>query len=194
MAAILAVSVGCCRRPLLGDVPASICVQSVIIILGFRLETAQPFSIRLYDCSAFPFTVCFEIIIVLGICCFLKYIFCTLRKFRSPYLVKAQQPQEQRYPILSVSCVRTMVWLLVFRTETVEACDCTRGGGGGGGGLYGHRKGVCLHWTLTLGENVSRWTLYQTPAPVIISLQSHYCAASKPGTGADDVFVSKHCM
>ena len=88
MAAILAVSVGCCRRPLLGDVPASICVQSVIIILGFRLETAQPFSIRLYDCSAFPFTVfrnhhCFGDLLL-----FFKYIFCTLRKFRSPYLGK----------------------------------------------------------------------------------------------------------
>ena len=35
-------------------------------------------------------------------------------KFGSPYLGKAQQPQEQRYPFLSVcavfSCVQTMVW------------------------------------------------------------------------------------
>ena len=47
-------------------------------------------------------------------------------------------------PFLSVcavlSCVQTMVWLLVFgffnvHTD-VDACDCTRG-------LYGHRKRVC---------------------------------------------------
>ena len=38
-------------------------------------------------------------------------------KFGSPYLCKAQQPQEQRYPFLSVSavfsCVQTMAWLPV---------------------------------------------------------------------------------
>ena len=39
-------------------------------------------------------------------------------KFGSPYLGEAQQPQEQRYPFLSVcavfSCLQTMVWLPVF--------------------------------------------------------------------------------
>ena len=65
-------------------------------------------------------------------------------KFGSPYLGMEQQPQEQRYPFLSVCvvfwCVQTVVWLPVFgtfnvRTEVV-ANDCTRG-------LYGHRKRVC---------------------------------------------------
>ena len=39
-------------------------------------------------------------------------------KFGSPYRGKVQQPQEQRYPFLSVCvvfvCVQTMVWLPVF--------------------------------------------------------------------------------
>ena len=57
-------------------------------------------------------------------------------KFGSPYLGKAQQPQEQRYPFLSgcaaFSCVQTTVWLPVFgvfnvRTD-VDACDGTQGG------------------------------------------------------------------
>ena len=45
--------------------------------------------------------------------------------------VKAQQPQEQRYPYLSVcavfSCVQIMVWLPVL-----GLCVCVCGGGGGG--------------------------------------------------------------
>ena len=58
------------------------------------------------------------------------------RKFGSPYLGKAQQPQEQRYPFPSVCAVfpsvQTMLWLPVFgicnvRTDA-DACDCTRGG------------------------------------------------------------------
>ena len=72
------------------------------------------------------------------------YFFVPCRKFRSPYLGKAQQPQEQRYPFLSVCavflCVQTMVWLPmfgIFNTHTdVPACNCTQG-------LYGHRKRVC---------------------------------------------------
>ena len=64
--------------------------------------------------------------------------------YRSPYVGKAQQPQEQRYPFLSVcavfSCVQRLVWLPVFGIfnmhTDVDACDCTRG-------LYGHRKRVC---------------------------------------------------
>ena len=58
--------------------------------------------------------------------------------------VKLQQPQEQRYPFLTVhavfSCVQTKVWLSilgVFNVRTdVDACDCTRG-------ICGHRKRVC---------------------------------------------------
>ena len=65
-------------------------------------------------------------------------------KLVSPYLGKAQQPREQRYPFLPAcvvfSCVRTMVWLPVFGIfnvhTDVDACDCTRE-------LYGHRKRVC---------------------------------------------------
>ena len=73
-----------------------------------------------------------------------KYFFVPCGKFRSPYLGKAQQPQEQRHPFLPVcvvfSYVQTMTWLPVFgifnvRTA-VDACDCTRG-------PYGHRQRVC---------------------------------------------------
>ena len=54
-----------------------------------------------------------------------------------------QQPQEQRYPFLTVravfSCVQTEVWLPmlgIFNARTdVNACDRTRG-------LYGHRKSL----------------------------------------------------
>ena len=57
--------------------------------------------------------------------------------------VRLQQPQEQRYPLLTVravfSCVQTKVGLPmpgVFNVHTdVNACDCTRG-------LYGHCKRV----------------------------------------------------
>ena len=52
-----------------------------------------------------------------------------------PYPGKAQQPQEQHYPFLSVCavflCVQTTVWLPVFGTFNVcaeiNACECTRG-------------------------------------------------------------------
>ena len=71
-----------------------------------------------------------------------EYFFVPRRKFGSPYLGKAQQPQEQRYPFISVcvvfSCVQTMVWLPVcgiFNVHTdVDTCDCTRGAV-----LYAHR-------------------------------------------------------
>ena len=63
---------------------------------------------------------------------------------RFTWLINTQQPQEQRYPFLSVCavfpCVRTVVWLPVFGIfnvhTDVDACDCTRG-------LYGHRERVC---------------------------------------------------
>ena len=58
-----------------------------------------------------------------------------------PHLGKAQQPQEGRYPFLSVcavfSCVQTMVWLPVFGIFNMcidaDAFDCTQR-------LYGHCK------------------------------------------------------
>ena len=63
------------------------------------------------------------------------------------YPGKAQQPQEQRYPFLSVcvvfSCVQTIVWLPlvpvfgIFNVHTdADVRDCTRG-------LSGHCKSVC---------------------------------------------------
>ena len=73
-----------------------------------------------------------------------EYFFVLCGKFRSPYLGKAQQPQEQRYPFLSVcaafTCVQTMVRLSVFKLfnlcTDVDACVCTQG-------LYTHRKTAC---------------------------------------------------
>ena len=58
--------------------------------------------------------------------------------------VRLQQPQEQRYPFLTVravfSWVQTKVWLQMLGTfnvlTDVNACDCTRG-------LYGHHEKVC---------------------------------------------------
>ena len=42
---------------------------------------------------------------------------------------------------------------------------------------------------------VSKCSLYvftcSNPAPVIRSMQFHYCTVSNPGTGADDAFVLK---
>ena len=63
---------------------------------------------------------------------------------RYAYPGKAQQPQEQRYPLLSVCavfpCVQTMVWLPalgIFTVRTdVDDCDYRRG-------QQGHRKRVC---------------------------------------------------
>ena len=50
--------------------------------------------------------------------------------------VRLQQPQEQRYPFLTVltvfSCVQTKVWLpmlgIFYMRTDVYACDCTRRG------------------------------------------------------------------
>ena len=71
-------------------------------------------------------------------------------KFGSPNLGMGQQPQEQRYPFLSVcavfSCVQTVVWLPVlgiFNVHTyIDACDCTRGPSAG------HRWRVCTEKSL----------------------------------------------
>ena len=55
---------------------------------------------------------------------------------RLTWVIKAQLPQEQRYPFLSVcavfSCVQTMVWLPLGWGA----------GGGGGGGTARHRDGA----------------------------------------------------
>ncbi len=42
-----------------------------------------------------------------------------------------------------------------------------------------------------VGGDVSKCSLYKfynNPAPVIRSMQFHYCTVSNPGTGADDAF------
>ena len=65
----------------------------------------------------------------------LFYFIVPCGKFGSPYLGKGQQPQEQRYPFLSVcavfSCVQTTVWLPVSGIFSVrpdiDACHCTGG-------------------------------------------------------------------
>ena len=67
------------------------------------------------------------------------------------WVVKAQPPQEQRYPFLPLCavfpCVQTMVWLPVygiFNVPTdVDTCNCTRG-------LYGYRKRVCIESCLSV--------------------------------------------
>ena len=75
---------------------------------------------------------------------FVSVLHCPLGEFGSPYLGKEQQPQEQRYPFLSVwvvlLCVQTMVWLPVFGIfnvpSAVDTRDCTQG-------PYGLCIGVC---------------------------------------------------
>ena len=65
---------------------------------------------------------------------FFQYFFVPCGKFGLPYLGKAQKPQEQRFPFLSVCavllCVQTMVWLPVWDIFNVridfDACDYTR--------------------------------------------------------------------
>jgi len=61
-------------------------------------------------------------------------------KFWSPFPGKLKQPQEQRYPLLSVSailsCVQTLVWLPGFGIFNVHAIVHR--------GLYGQRKSVLL--------------------------------------------------
>ena len=45
-----------------------------------------------------------------------------------------------------------------------------------------------------LCEQVLFVRFYNNPAPVIRSMQFHYCTVSNPGTGADDAFVLKRCV
>ena len=79
------------------------------------------------------FSVCFLIIFFYH---YLFYYFIVpCWKLGSPYPSKAQQPQEQRYPSLSVCavfpCVQTRIWLPVFGIFNVcsdaDECDFTRG-------------------------------------------------------------------
>ena len=92
-----------------------------------------------------------------------KYFFAPCGKFRLPYLGKAQQPQEQRYPFLSVCevfpCVQTMVWLSVFKIfnmcTDVDACVCTRG-------LFRHCKRVCTGRWLWEKNPLPHWELKPT--------------------------------
>ena len=88
--------------------------------------------VHIYEFSILSFLVLLLVLLVLH---------CSLCKFGSPYLGKAQQLQEQGYPFLSVCavflCVQTIVWLPMFRifnvrTE-VNAHSCTWG-------LYKHCK------------------------------------------------------
>ena len=87
---------------------------------------------------------------------------------------KVQQPQEERYPFLSVCavlpCVQTMVWLPVFGISNmhtaVDACHCTRG-------LYGHRKRVCTGNTLRAPLS---GTFLQT-LPDYVSEGTHFISA-----------------
>ena len=112
-------------------------------------------------------------------------------KFRSPYLDKAQQLQEQCYPFLSVCAVfpsvQTIVWLPVFRIfnacTDVDAFNCT-------GGLYRHcmnlrrkltQKNPLLHWGLkhvsVLHLSIRHATNSAIPAPNCckLSVVFHFC-------------------
>ena len=130
-------------------------------------------TVSLMDHSAPGFSLLLLFIFFIFFYFYFEYFFDPYGNFRSPYLGKAQQPQEQRYPFLSVSavcscvrtvvrlsvsavcsCVRTVLWLPVFeifnvRTD-VGACNCTWE-------LFKHRRRVCtgsqlweenplLHW------------------------------------------------
>ena len=81
------------------------------------------------------------IYICMHVCVCNLYFIVPWGKLGSPYLGKAQQPREQRYPLLPVcavfSCLQTMPVFGIFNPRTgVDACDCTRE-------LYGHRERVC---------------------------------------------------
>ena len=99
--------------------------------------------------SKAPRQTIFSISIFFSLSTFYHFIY-PLGKSGCLTWVRLQQPQEQRYPFLSVfavfSCVQTQVWLPmlgIFNLRTyLDARDCTRG-------LYWHR--TSLHWKLTLG-------------------------------------------
>ncbi len=59
---------------------------------------------------------------------------------------------------------------------------------------------VCIWIVYSTPSSILLWAsalcirLYNNPAPVIRSMQFHYCTVSNPGTGADDAFVLKRCV
>ena len=85
--------------------------------------------------------------------------------------------------------------------HTIIPPPCTRGNFQGKTAT-GRRSGRSSHMATpfpwqTLQLNVSQcslYTFYSNPAPVIRSMQFHYCTVSNPGTGADDAFVLKRCV
>ena len=89
---------------------------------------------------------------------------------------KAQQPQEQCYPLLLVCavflCVQTKAWLPVFRIfnlcTDVDACNCTQV-------LYGHCKS--LHWKLTLGEKSLAAPGIQTHISIVLGFSARRCTS-----------------
>ena len=62
-------------------------------------------------------------------------------------------------------------------------CVCVCGGGGVLIYIYIY---ICM-WARALCIR-----LYNNPAPVMRSIQFHYCTVSNPGTGADDAFVLRN--
>ena len=85
---------------------------------------------------------------LLFLCLFCYCFIVSCGKFGPPYLVKAQQPQEQRYPFLSVCavvwCVQAMVWLpasWIFNVPQTLMRTVAHS-------LYGQRKS--LHWKLKI--------------------------------------------
>ena len=73
----------------------------------------------------------FNLVFYSALNCFIQNLIVPCGKFGSPYLGKAQQPEEQRYPFLSGVCS-----IFVCPSTYVDAFDYTRG-------LYGHCKRVC---------------------------------------------------
>ena len=63
--------------------------------------------------------------------------------------------------------------------------------------IYRYNYGLALRRRKKLHYNCEQVLFvrfYNNPAPVIRSMQFHYCTVSNPGTGADDAFVLKRCV
>ena len=97
--------------------------SNALFIVYFLWHFFLSFDLSFYcfysDCYSFCFVCLFTFLYhSYSFKYFNFYFFVPCGKFGSPYLGKAQQPQEQLYPFLSVcavfSCVQTMVWLPVF--------------------------------------------------------------------------------
>ena len=59
--------------------------------------------------------------------------------------------------------------------------------------VYTHTR-MPAYTVIDMCEQVLFVRFYNNPAPVIRSMQFHYCTVSNPGTGADDAFVLKRGM